>query len=303
MKQRWRLVATCALLAVAACNRQAPTAQPAHDTPGAAPVEPAQGPASGPDATPATSAAPLPAASLAIPIDPSAAVGPGDAETAADDASASAPVPAASPPVPATSPSATTAPVAEQRFAPRDDCAALPGWPAFRAKLAKAVAGKDAAALAALAVPAIKLDYGGGAGREELRRRLADPKRDTWRELARILPLGCAVADGIVAMPWYFWNLPPDADAYSAMLVTGDAVPLRARPAPDARTLATLDWSMVTVSAGRFDPAARYTPVHTRAGKLDGYVLTEKLRSVLSWRLIAERQGGEWKLTAFISGD
>lgn len=302
MNGRWRLVATCALLAVAACNRHAPASEPTDEIASDEPAEAIPSPTPSP--------APSPTPSLVVPVAPATTSDRDDAESP-DSGDAALPAPVIAPPTPGASPSsapqpagpATPAPVAEQRFAPRNDCAALPGWPAFHDKLAKAVAGKDAAALSALAAPSIKLDYGGGAGREELRKRLADTKRGAWRELARILPLGCAVADGIVAMPWYFWNLPPDADAYGTMLVTGEGVPLRAKPDPDARALATLDWAMVSVRQAKADPAGRYTAVRTRAGKADGFILTDKLRSVLAWRLIAERQGGEWKLTAFIAGD
>ncbi|MDE2563731.1 MAG: hypothetical protein KGL48_15930 [Sphingomonadales bacterium] len=300
-------VATGALLALAACGRGAPEPRPAPtasaaEAPVAAPSPPPSDIGETPSLTP----------SLVPPVEPTPRAAPGD-----DDSSLSIDAPAALPtlslPLPdmtlvprassSPAPPAKPAPVTEQSFAPRDECSRLPGWPAFRDKLARAVADKDVRAFAALAAHDVKLDYGGGSGRRELRERLGDPARGLWRELAQILPLGCSDANGILALPWYFWNLPIDIDPHAAMLVTGDAVPLRAKPDPDARVLATLDWPVVALPPGKFDPAARYTPVRTRAGKLDGYVLTAKLRSVLAYRLVAERQGSDWKLTAFIAGD
>lgn len=295
-------VAAGALLALAACGREERQPRPA---PSASATEPLLSSAT---ALPSETPEPEPSAALLVPVAPSPSADPGDGASAIpiDAPSAQPTLSLALPditPVPRPSPTTAPAQVAEAKFAPRDDCAKLPGWPEFRDKLAKAVADKDGHAFADLAARDIKLDYGGGSGRAELRKRLADPRPGLWRELAQVLPLGCADANGILSMPWYFWNLPTDIDADTAMLVTGDKVPLRAKPDPAARVLATLDWPIVTLPSGKFDPAAKYTPVRTRAGKVDGYVLTAKLRSVLAYRLIAEQQGGKWRLTAFTAGD
>lgn len=295
-------VAAGVLLALAACGRGDRRPDPAP-TASAADL-----PAPEISAAPENTPEPSPSTAMLVPVAPTPAIAPDEEDSAIpiDAPSAQPTLSLALPditPVARTSSAPAPAPVAEAGFAPHDDCAKLPGWPDFRDRLAKAVADRNAHALADLAARDVKLDYGGGSGRGELRKRLADPKLGLWRELAQILPLGCADANGILSMPWYFWNLPTDIDAYNAMLVTGDAVPLRARPDPGARVVATLDWPIVTVPAGKADLSAKYTSVRTRAGKLDGYVLTAKLRSVLAYRLIAERQDGKWRLTAFTAGD
>ncbi|MCW1382460.1 hypothetical protein OLX02_06465 [Novosphingobium sp. KCTC 2891] len=236
-----------------------------------------------PDAAPTRRAAPSPTA-RAVP-----APSPAPAE----------PVPAPSV-APASVPSEAPAPA---RYAPRDECAAQPGWPAFRARLGDAVKARDGAALAALAAQDVTLDYGGGHGRDELASRLVDPATGAalWADLARILPLGCAARDELAVMPWYFWNVPEDLDPGTAMLATGPSVPLRQRPAPDAPDVAALSWEMVTLAPG-FDPAARFTQVETADGR-KGYVETASLRSVLARRIIAERKDGEWRVTAVVAGD
>ena len=38
-------------------------------------------------------------------------------------------------------------------------------------------------------------------------------------------------------------------------------------------------------------------------GKNDGYIATDKLRPVLDYRLMASREGGQWKITALVGGD
>ena len=209
-----------------------------------------------------------------------------------------------SPEVSATSPAEpaiTTKPLAA--YPPRDECAKLPGFPAFRDAVFAAAAKRDGEALVALADPAINLDFGGGAGTDELRKRLADPKSVLWDEIAALAPLGCA-ADGTVAtLPAIFSRVPADIDAARTMLVTGTEVPLRRKPAPSAPMLRPLDWALVTLKGDGFDPAARYAQV-TAADGASGFVATAKLRSVLDYRLIADKAGaGEYRMTALIAGD
>lgn len=202
-------------------------------------------------------------------------------------------------PSPAAS-SAEPVPIAGKTYAPRDDCSDAPGWPAFRQSLAAAIRDKDADAVAALAAPDITLDYGGGSGTDELKKRLADPERKLWRELAGILPLGCAVEGGLAAMPWVFWNVPDDIDSYSAMLVTGDDVDLL--DAPKRQPQGNVGWFIVGIDPMAFKPGAKLTRVTLDNGE-KGWVETARLRSLLDYRLIAEPKDGTWKITAFIAGD
>ena len=192
----------------------------------------------------------------------------------------------------------------EPSYPPRNDCGEKPGWAEFRAALARAVEHRDAQGLAALATPDVTLDYGGGNGTAELKRRLAAPNAALWTDLARILTLGCAVQGQLTAMPWYFWNLPDSTDPGMAMIGLGDGIALLDRPAPDAHVVARLGWPVVTIaSPPGFDPKARYTRVTTQGAGTKGYIATRELRSLLARRLIAERKGGAWKISALVSGD
>jgi hypothetical protein len=196
--------------------------------------------------------------------------------------------------------SAAPAALSGKSYAPRDDCSAAPGWPAFRQSLAAAVRDKDADAMAALAAPDITLDYGGGSGTDELKKRLADPERQLWRELSGILPLGCAVEGGLAAMPWVFWNVPDNIDSYSAMLVTGDDADLL--DSPNGQAQGNVGWFIVGIDPLAFKPGAKLTRVTLDNGE-KGWVETARLRSLLDYRLIAEPKDGSWKITAFIAGD
>jgi hypothetical protein len=196
--------------------------------------------------------------------------------------------------------SAEPASVPARTFAPQDDCATAPGWPAFHKSLVAAVRARDVTALAALSSADVTLDYGGGNGVEELQKRLADPDRELWQELEQLLPLGCAVEGGLAAMPWVFWNVPDNTDSYSAMLVTGQDVPLR--DGPTGKALGNVGWAIVDIDPMSFKPDAKTTPVTLGNGD-KGWVETAKLRSLLDYRLIAEPKDGTWQITAFIAGD
>ena len=183
-------------------------------------------------------------------------------------------------------------------YPPQDECAKLPGFAAFRDSLFRAVRKRDAAALAALADPAVNLDFAGGSGIDEWRKRL-ESSPALWGELAQLDGLGCADDGGVVTMPWIFSRVPDAVDAESAMLVTDNGVPLRIGPTADAKDLAKLDWALVaTVGASEAGAFREVT-----SGKSRGFVETAKLRGVLDYRLIADRQNGEWKVTAFVAGD
>ena len=223
--------------------------------------------------------------------------------------SLAAPVaPSASPPAtpapsatPTAEPSAIAKPLAT--YPPRDECAKLPGYSAFRDAVFAATAKRDGEALVALADPDVHLDFGGGSGREELRKRLADPKSGLWGEIAALAMLGCA-ADGTVAtLPAIFSRVPDDVDAARTMLVTGSEVPLRRKPSPAALEVRKLDWALVMLKGDGFDPAARYAEV-TAADGSSGFVATAKLRSLLDYRLVADKtEGGTYRITALIAGD
>jgi len=216
------------------------------------------------------------------------------------------PAPSLAPlPDPAASTSAAALPdepvaLAGVRYAPRDDCSAKPGWAAFRKALTTAVRARDADALAALAAPDIALDYGGGSGSDELKKRLADPERGLWQELSAIMPLGCAVEAGLAAMPWVFWNAPESIDSGTAVLVLGEETPLREKPG--GKDISPAGWFIVSIDPMTFDPKAKATRVTLDNGQ-KGWIETAKLRSLLDYRLIAEPQDGTWRITAFIAGD
>jgi hypothetical protein len=121
-----------------------------------------------------------------------------------------------------------------------------------------------------------------------------------WGELAAILPLGCAVQDGALVMPWYF--VQDFADPGATMIVTGTDIPLRKEPSAHSALLTTLNWQAVELVDG-LEPGSQFQQVKVLGGPT-GWIATGKMRSVLDYRLVVNRdKSGDWKITAFVAGD
>lgn len=196
-----------------------------------------------------------------------------------------------------------TAPkLADGPYAPRDECAGLPGADAFRQQLAQAVEARDAKALTALAAPDVKLDFGGGAGSAQLQARLDEDNPTLWDELDVLLTLGCA-AEGQsgITLPWYFAQEIDAVDPMNGMIVMGENVPLRIAPEADGETVKEISWDVVELIDG-LQPEAPFQHVATTKGQ-QGYIATDKLRSLIDYRLLASSRDGKWSITSLVAGD
>lgn len=191
-------------------------------------------------------------------------------------------------------------------YAPRDECGDLSGARAFREALASAVEQRDPEAIAAMASEDVRLDFGGGAGRESLIAKLREHDGALIDELGELLRLGCAGSEGGgLTIPWYFQQNFGDVgkfrDSYSMMLVTGVDVPLLEAATAGAKVRERLSWHFVSLIGG-LKPDAPFQHVESAAGNA-GYLATDSLRSVLDYRLLATRQRDSWQITALVAGD
>jgi len=206
------------------------------------------------------------------------------------------------------------------QFAPRNDCAEMPGAAGFLRELNEAIAARDADALIALAADDIKLDFGGGSGTAEFRRLLGETDGALWAELAELADLGCATnSQGGITLPWFFEQQLPVADPFSSFIVAGQNVPVYEAPGSDAPTIARLSWDVVELAQGgpevegyrhvRLGPAlAQGGELPTggelpREEELTGYVAEDALRSMVDYRLIAASRNGRWRIISLVSGD
>jgi hypothetical protein len=192
--------------------------------------------------------------------------------------------------------------LAQGKYAPVDECKDTPGAEDFRKQLSEAIAAKDADRLAALAAPDVKLDFGGGSGTALLERRLSQKQHDLWSELAEMIGLGCAVNDqGGITVPWYAAKPIDGADPATAMLVTGEKVPMHRDADAKSPEIEDISWDVVTLVGG-LAPEDRFQRVKTADGT-EGFVATDKLRSLLDYRLTASSRDGKWSFTSLVAGD
>ncbi|MFB0613221.1 hypothetical protein [Aurantiacibacter poecillastricola] len=191
-------------------------------------------------------------------------------------------------------------------WAPRNECADMPGGTDFLADLQAAIDTRDADALVALTADDVKLDFGGGAGHQQLRERLAADNGAFWETLAKMDELGCAAdASSGITIPWYFAQGVP-VDPYTGAIVTGENVPMYNAPARDAELVAELSWEAVErlsddPESERFDHVS-WTDPQSGVEK-EGYIAAENLRSIIDYRLIASRRNNRWRITALLAGD
>ena len=198
-------------------------------------------------------------------------------------------------------PTAPESPLAKGKWAPQDTCAEVEGADQFRTRLAAAIKARDVDGVVALAADDVKLDFGGGEGSAELRKRLADPTLGLWDELDALMALGCSAnEEGGITIPWFFDQDIGDTDPYYAMLVTDEDVPLLERPDPASKQLATVSWDLAEIAT--LNPESAYQRVELTDGKV-GFIATDKLRSLIDYRLSASSRNDRWRIISFVAGD
>ena len=190
---------------------------------------------------------------------------------------------------------------------PRNECTTVPGLSQVDASLRTAAQMSDTGALLAVMDDDILLDFGGGSGKAELTKRLTSPDYLLWDQLDRVLRLGCGLATDAqgnqnAAWPWYFNKDLGQGDPYETNIVTGTGVRLRSGPSLNSRIIGTVSWDYVFFTGSYDDEPGSFAKVRTRSGQ-EGYMAVDYLRSEVDYRLVANKESGAWKITAFIAGD
>lgn len=181
---------------------------------------------------------------------------------------------------------------------PVDEATRDSGLVAFRRDVLAALARDDTAAVLASFSPQVTLDLGGGEGIAVLRERLRE--RDVWRELVEVLSNGGRFeVDSTFYAPWWF-HVDLD-DPFDQWVVIGDGVRMREAPRASAAVVATLPRMVVSDdSAATADPD--WVPIRLPDGRR-GFVAARFLRRTVGYRVGIRREGGRWRIVAFLAGD
>lgn len=191
---------------------------------------------------------------------------------------------------------------AAQNYAPRNECAEIEGADEFRMQLAMAIANRNTAMLMPLVSEDVLLDFGGGRGLTELRKRLDHPNYLLWEELEQLQTLGCGARDGQIYLPWYWGEDLGTEDVFSTVLVMGNDVPLQPHRDGSGTPSAMLNWEVVTLLDDWVKKPIGFAQVETASGQ-SGYVPWSQLRAQVDYRMIVENTDEGWQVTALVAGD
>ena len=198
---------------------------------------------------------------------------------------------------------AAAAPV---RLPPVEQCVGDSDFNRVRRQLEKVVETRDLDGLLQLTSEDVRASFAGRSGRESFTDYWTAATEDRellWNELRSALRLGCAQAKDGEGNPYR---------AIPSMFVTGDDL-------DGFATWVALPGSVLRTQANATSPATMRLPAWTVLDEVEhdggfwikvrtpkgrgGYVSTAQARSLLDYRIIFSRRGGQWRITAFVAGD
>jgi hypothetical protein len=189
------------------------------------------------------------------------------------------------------------------RLVPVDQCTRDPGLAAFRAKLKLATARHDRAGLLRLLSPDVLVNFGGASGRDAFAAEWSfdvSEHGNVWEVLRTMLAMGCARSAAARIIPSLIVQLEPydDEDLFDVRLVLPGAR-LFHITGDDKTAVAMEPWSIVTATNTAGD---LWTGVKLASGR-EGFVPDDKLYEPIGYRMVIEKRGGKWTITAFVAGD
>lgn len=175
----------------------------------------------------------------------------------------------------------------------------------MRSRLEKAVARRDLDGLVGLMSVDVRTSFGGGAGREAFVQHWTSSPSERgrlWNEMRKALRLGCAKAvDGsgreYRAMPAMFVT-GDEFDGFSTWVALPGAVVRSRHQAGSPVRMRLPAWTIleeVEHDGGDW--------IQVQSSGVRGYVSTSQARSLLDYRIVFGRRGGQWRITAFVAGD
>ena len=194
------------------------------------------------------------------------------------------------------------------KLRPVDEAVRDPSFYLFRARLLEALVRHDAAALLRAVSQDVRTGFGPEGGKDDFRRRWIPERQGSqiWPTLASVLSLGGAFQGGVFAAPYVYSNFPPAVDAFEYGVILGENVRVRSRASSNAPSIARLSYDVVRVTDWDFDRGhtgrGPWAKVQLGNGRT-GYVSSSLIRSPVDYRAMFEKRGGEWQLTALVSGD
>lgn len=199
----------------------------------------------------------------------------------------------------------------EASLPPVDESANVPALARFLERLGDAVQERDASfVLAALASDA-RFSFGPDENNPAaVAAALADSGSTLWQELEAALSLGGTfVATGerpVFCMPYVYSAFPNRFDSFAHQVITEPSVMARSTPDSSASAIALPDYAIVETDPGSakvVEGRDGHRWVKVYLNDAPAYVAAESIRSPLASRTCLRESGGQWEISAIISGD
>jgi len=203
-----------------------------------------------------------------------------------------------------------------------DESVQSPEFAKFLDRTKQAVRERDAKYIRSIVTPQTQFSFGKQRSIDYLNPE--NPNSPFWASLEKALALGCSKDANGYSCPTVFQQFQTalknssssSIDASSAIVVVGQNVNVRSQPNADSPTLATLTNEIVKYDATTFQNASEqekaetfrldnpngWTPV-ILSNNQRGFVSSRYAYSPIGYRALFGKEGGEWKMQAFITGD
>jgi hypothetical protein len=180
-----------------------------------------------------------------------------------------------------------------------------PSLASLIARMRKIVAARDRGAMQSLMEPHFRVEFDAGKGRAAFQHQWRPDSVESavWGILDRMLALpGYAYSGALFALPYVFARFPLDLDLLGHVVAVKEAVAVLAEPRPDAKHVATLDYSIVQLAKPEQPPvvipAGRYIELnHPSAGQ--SFVASDNVYHPAAHRSFFEKRAGQWRWISF----
>ena len=184
---------------------------------------------------------------------------------------------------------------------PVDQCRKDRTFVPVRRALETAVATRSMDRLLSLMADDVRVSFGGRYGKQQFQQYWESRPplaTELWAELDDALKLGCAVKGDARVFPSMFGQA-DGLDGFETWIARPGAR-MRATPSLKGSIVARLNWHVLQEN-GAWDGGA-WIPVRLPGGR-SGYVHQSAARSPIDYRLVLQKRGRGWRITAFVAGD
>jgi hypothetical protein len=204
----------------------------------------------------------------------------------------------------------------QKKLLPVDDTDSSEDFAEFKEEFVERIRAKDEKYLLRHTAEDIKFNFGytESPGKEGFIRewglREAPDESDIWSEILEIIELGFVFREGTESFvgPYVYANFPDEFDSYQFAAITDKDVAVFAELDQNADRVKKLSYDIVK-KENREEMCLNEEGEEILWQKIilpngsEGYVLVDKIRSPLDYRMSIKRIDGSWKIKYFIAGD